>query len=180
MDRRFKNIGYILLSAVVAVFLYIILHELGHTIVMLSAGSTITDFSIFSAHVTCVGGNYTNITDMWLHVNGALFPLIVSYIYILFYKKNSTKPLYRIFSYMATFVPVCSILAWVIVPFTYLQGNAPFNDDATKFLVIFCQNYHPLIVSAVAVILIGVGVVLMVKKRVLQNFIDEIMLKEKT
>ena len=34
--------------------LYIFVHELGHLIVMLSAGATIEDFSIFTAHVTAM------------------------------------------------------------------------------------------------------------------------------
>lgn len=66
------------------------------------------------------------------------------------------------------------MLAWVIIPFAYLQGKAPINDDVTNFLTIFCENYHPLIVSAVAVVLIGIGIVLMIKKRVIHNFIEEI------
>ncbi len=36
MNKKIKSIGYILLSAGIAVFLYIILHEFGHTIVMLA------------------------------------------------------------------------------------------------------------------------------------------------
>ncbi len=86
----------------------------------------------------------------------------------------STKSFYRIFSYVVTLMPIVSMLAWVIVPFVYLQGNAPINDDVTKFLVVFCENYHPLIVSVTSVILIGTGVVLMIKKRVIHNFIEEI------
>lgn len=115
MNRKIKSIVYILLSAVVVAFLYVFLHELGHTLVMLLAGATITSFSIFTAHVSAVGGVYTNLSDMWLHANGALFPLCLSYLYILLYKKDSTKSFYRIFSYMITLIPICSIFAWVII-----------------------------------------------------------------
>lgn len=111
---------------------------------------------------------------MWMHANGALLPLMISYVYIRLYKKDSTKPLYRIFSYLVTLMPIASMLAWVIIPFAYLQGKAPINDDVTNFLTIFCENYHPPIVSAVAVALIGIGIVLMIKKRVIHNFIEEI------
>ena len=44
------------------------------------------------------------------------------------------------------------MLAWVIIPFAYLKANAPINDDVTKFLAVFCENYHPLIVSVTAVV----------------------------
>ncbi len=57
------------------------------------------------------------------------------------------------------------------------QGAAPINDDVTKFLAVFCENHHPLIVSAMAAVLIGMGVVLMIKKRVIHNFIEEIKQK---
>lgn len=78
---------------------------------------------------------------------------------------------------MVILIPVASILAWVIIPFAYLQGKAPINDDVTKFLAVFCENYHPLIVSAIAAVHIGTGIVLMIKKRVLHNFIEEIRQK---
>lgn len=177
MNKKLKSIGYILLSAGITLFLYILLHEFGHTMVMLSVGATIMDFSIFTAHVSAVGGNYTNLSEMWMYANGALFPLMISFLYTLSYKKDSARPLYRIFSYMLILVPVSSMLAWVIIPFDYLQGNAPVNDDVTKFLDVFCENYHPLMVSAAAAALIAIGVVLMIKKRLILNFIEEIKRK---
>ena len=105
--------------------------------VMLSVGATITDFSIFTAHVSAVGGDYTNLSNMWMHANGAFLPLIISYIYTLLYKRDSAKSLYRVFSYMVILFPVASILAWVIIPFVYLQRKTPINDDVTKFLAVF-------------------------------------------
>ena len=177
MNRKLKSIGYILLSAGITLFLYILLHEFGHMIVMLSVGATITDFSIFTAHVSADGGNYTDLSDMFMNVNGALLPLIISYLYTLLYKKGSTKSFYRIFSYMVTLIPIGSMLAWIFIPFAYLQENAPINDDVTKFLTVFCESYHPLIVSVMAVILIGMDVFLMIKKRVIHNFIEEIKQK---
>lgn len=120
MNKKIKRIGYILLSAGITVFLYILFHEFGHTMVMLSVGATITDFSIFTAHVSADSGSYTNLSNMWMHANGALLPLMISYVYIILYKKDSTKPLYRIFSYLVTFTPIASMLAWVIIPFAYL------------------------------------------------------------
>lgn len=177
MNKKTKSIGYLLLSTGIAVFIYIFLHEFGHMIVMLSVGATVTHFSIFTAHVSAVGGNYTNVSKMCMHINGALFPLIISYLYILLYRKGSTKSFYRLFSYIVTLIPIVSILAWVIIPFAYLQGSASINDDVTNFLTIFCENYHPLIVSVTAVVLIVMGIVLMIKKRVIHNFIEEIKQK---
>ena len=172
MNKKIKSIGYILLSAGIVFFIYTLLHEFGHVVVMISVGAR-----IFTAHVSGDGGEYTSLSKMIESANGALFPLIISYIYILLYQKGNTKSLYRIFSYIVTLVPAASMLAWVIIPFVYLQGKAPINDDVTKFLTVFSKNYHPLIVSAVAVIFIGISVVLMIKKRVIHNFIEEIKQK---
>lgn len=173
MDNKVKKVLYVFASALLAIFLYIILHEGGHMIVMLSAGATITDFSILTAHVSGVGGNYTNVSDLWLHANGALLPVIVSFVYMLFYKKESRSMFYHIFSYMFCLIPVGSLFAWVIIPFVYMQGNAPAGDDVTKFLYNFTHDYHPLLVCAVAVLIIAVGIILMIKKKIIKIFIVE-------
>ena len=120
MQIKAKKVGATLLSALITVFIYILLHELGHMIVMLSAGATITDFSIFTAHVRGVGGNYTNLSNLWLHANGALLPVIVALIYALFYKKDAEGIFYHLFSYMFLLVPIASLFAWVIIPFLYI------------------------------------------------------------
>ena len=177
MNKRIKSMGYTLLSAGIAIILYILFHEFGHMIVMLSVGATITDFSILTAHVSADGGNYTDLSDMFMNANGALFPLIVSYLYLLLYKKDSTKSFYRIFSYVVTLFPIGSMLAWVFLPFAYLHANAPINDDVTKFLAVFSKSYHPLIVSTAAAALIGMGVFLLIRKRVIHHFIEEIKQK---
>lgn len=174
MDNKVKKVLYVFASALLAIFLYIILHEGGHMIVMLSAGATITDFSILTAHVSGVGGNYTNVSDLWLHANGALLPVIVSFVYMLFYKKERKSMLYRIFSYIFCLAPIASLLAWVIIPFAYMQGNAPGGDDVTNFLYNFSHDYHPLLVSAAAALVSIMGVILMIKKQIIKNFIFEI------
>ncbi len=173
MDKV-KKVLYVFASALLSIILYIILHEGGHMIVMLSAGATITDFSILTAHVSGVGGNYTNASDLWLQANGALLPVIVSFVYMLFYKKESRSMFYHIFSYMFCLIPVGSLFAWVIIPFVYMQGNAPAGDDVTKFLYNFTHDYHPLLVSAVAVLIIAVGIILMIKKEIIKTFNVEI------
>lgn len=174
MNKKAKLILQSLLSAFLILFLYILFHECGHMVVMLSAGATITDFSIIGAHVSSEGGNYTNYSNLWFNANGALLPLLLSYVYILFYRENSKNTFYRLFSWFVFLVPASSMIAWVIIPFTYLQGNAPANDDVTKFLFNYSQSYHPLIVSTVATLLIGISILLIIKKKVLRGFVDVI------
>lgn len=170
MNRKIKTNLYLLLSAMIAIVGYIFLHELGHMIVMLSAGAEICDFSILTAHVSAVGGNYTDVSDLWLHANGMLFPVILFLIYCVLYKKDSKSSLYCIFSYIAALLPTASMLAWVIIPFAYLQGKAPAGDDVTKFLHNWSQTFQPLIVSIFAIIGIGINVGLMIKKQIIKNF----------
>lgn len=174
MVNKVKRASYLLISLLIGLFLYILLHELGHLIVMLYAGAKIIDFSIFTAHVTAVGGNYSNLLDLWCHANGMLFPVIVSLVYMLFYKKGNSSSFYHIFSYVVLLPSVCSGLAWVVIPFIYIQGNAPAHDDVTMFLNNFTQKYHPLIVSVAAMFIIAVSAVIMVKKGIIKNFIAEI------
>lgn len=173
MPNNVKKICILMLSVLIAIPLYIILHEFGHTIVILSAGGKITEFSILTAHVSSTGGNYTNLSDLWLNANGALLPVIVSFVYVLFYKKSSTNMFYRMFSYIFSLMPICSLFAWVIIPFVYMQGNAPAGDDVSKFLYNFSHDFHPLLVSAAAVLIISAGIILIMKKDIFKNFISE-------
>lgn len=75
---------------------------------------------------------------------------------------------------MIALMTTASILAWLIIPVLYIRGTAPINDDVTKFLYNFSYDFHPLLVSAVAAMIIGIGVTLMIKKRIIHNFIAEI------
>ena len=174
MNIKAKFILCLLSSAALLTVLYITFHELGHMIVMLSAGDTIDDFSIIGAHVSGHGGTYTNASDLWLHANGAVLPFVISLAYVLLYRKKSNNTFYRCFSFFAGLVPSCSLLAWIIIPFLYLKGAAPAGDDVTHFLDNFSQTAHPLVVSAAATLLIGIVVFLSAKKGVIENYFSEI------
>ena len=179
MNTKNKLILCSVVSAILVVVLYILFHETGHLIVMLSAGEVIDDFSILSAHVSGHGGEYTFVSDLWLNVNGAVLPLIVSLVYLLFYKKDRNNTFYRMFSFFTGLVPISSLLAWVIIPFVYLNGTAPPNDDCTKFLMSFSQIANPLFVSAAALVIVVLGSILFIKKGVLRNYIYELQALKK-
>ena len=174
MNKKAKYIFCLLASMGIASVCYIFLHELGHMIVMLSAGAVIDDFSIIGAHVSAHGGEYTNISDLWLHANGVFLPLIIAFIYLIFYKRERNNIFYRTFSFFICLIPIISLLAWVFIPFVFLNGNAPVGDDVTYFLLNFSQTNSPIIVSVVASLLICIGVVLMIKKGVVKNYILQI------
>lgn len=161
----------------IASFLYILLHESGHLIVMLSAGATITDFSIITAHVSAVGGNYSNLSDLWLNANGALLPVIVSLVSMLLYKREKKNYFYIDFSYIFSLVPTMSMITWVIIPFLHMQGKAPIGEDVTNFLFHFTQSFHPLIVSVISVLIMIINITVMIKKDIIKNFI--LMIRER-
>ena len=83
--------------------------------IMILVGARITDFSIFLAHLSTDGGDFTDFMEMWMHANGALFPLFISYIYVLLYNKNNSKRFYRIFSCLSAIAALCPMLSWVII-----------------------------------------------------------------
>ena len=174
MKEQKEKILSVFLSLIIVLILYIFLHEMGHCIVAMACGATITEFSILTAHMSSVGGTYTDISDMWLHVNGALFPMVVSYAYMLFYNREKESSVYRVCSFFMTLMPTFSLLAWVIVPIVYLGGNAPVGDDVTKFLDTFSVKYHPIYVTLAAAVLVLLSLTIMIRKRIIHNYILEI------
>lgn len=174
MEQKIKKLLLVFAAAALSIVIYIFLHEMGHLIVMVSAGATITDFSILTAHVSAIGGEYTTVSDLWLNANGAMLPVVVGFLNMILYNPKNRNAFYRFFTYMLALMPICSLFAWLFLPIAYVNGNATAADDVTKFLNHFSRNYHPLLVSLAAMIMVGSGVALMLKKRMFQNFIAEI------
>ena len=173
-EALIKLISILVISAIVTVFLYILLHEFGHVIVMLSAGARITEFSLLGARVSCEGGSFSNTSDLWMNANGAIFPLLISYIFLLFYRKESKNTFYRISSLFFGFTPAFGLLPWFVKPFVYVEGTFTPYDDTTQFLYNFSQGHSPIIVSMAAAVLFGISILLVIRKRVVCNFIEEI------
>lgn len=173
-----RNIGRFIrqkvLMAILAIFLYILLHEFGHVIVLWSVGADITEFSIASAHVNYAGGQWTDVSDRWMHLNGMLFPLILSVLYMLLYRREIKNSFYRIFSGFVTLIPLGSLMAWVIIPFLYMNGQAPEGDDVTKFLYNFTHDHSAYWVSVVALLVIFASIAIALWKGIIQNFKAEI------
>lgn len=172
VNESLKLIGSMIVAVVIVLVLYIFLHEAGHSIVILACGGRITDFSILTAHVSSVGGSYTDLADLWLHVNGALFPLLCAYVYMLFYRKQITNHIYRIFSWFVALLPIGSALAWVFIPLLFINGNAPVGDDCTNFLENFATRHNPIWVTCSALALMGLGIALMIKKRIIADYVE--------
>ena len=158
-------------SALLCLFLYIILHETGHAIVLRAVGADITEFSILSAHVSYDGGTWTNTSDRWMHMNGALFPVVIAVVYMLLYRRYSFSKFYCIFSGFFVLMPIASLMAWVFIPFLYMYGRAPEGDDVYKFLYNFTFDYPACFVSIAAIILLVGCILLATRKGIIKNFI---------
>ncbi len=169
-----KALRLLVPAVLLSIFLYIILHEFGHVIVLWSVDADVTDFSIASAHVSYGGGNWTDVSDRWMHLNGMLFPLILAVLYMLLYRREIKNSFYRIFSGFVTLVPFGSLMAWIIIPFFYMSGRAPEGDDVTKFLFNFTHDYPAYLVSIVALLVMIVCIAIAVRKGIPQNFEKEI------
>lgn len=155
-------------SVFLVIFLYIILHESGHCLIAALCGARITEFSILGAHMRYEGGVFNTITSSLLNAAGVLLPIIVSGVYLLCYSKTKNSLFYRIFSFMFALVPFFSLIAWIFVPMLYYSGNAPANDDVTKF--INHSGIDPWIVSFAAAIILICAAALAWKKRIVQNY----------
>lgn len=168
--NAFKEvIRLILPSVLISILLYIFLHELGHVIVLWSVDAKITELSIISAHVNYNGRNWTDLSDKWMHLNGVLFPLLVSVLYIMLYRTENANRYYRVISGFFVLMPISSLLAWVFIPILYMLGQAPEGDDVYKFLYNFCYDYPAFLVSICAFTTICCTIYLSVKKGVFKN-----------
>lgn len=158
----------VILSALVSIFLiipiYIILHECGHSLVAMLCGAKITKFSVLDAYMSYEGGTFSLVELALFHAAGMLIPLFVSIIYMLIYRTEFTSIPYRIFSLVSVF----SLITWVFVPTLYLFGNAPINDDVTKF--INSSSIHPMVVMFVASIILICCIFIAYNKKIIQYY----------
>lgn len=174
---RLKISLSVLCSAILVLLLYTILHETGHMIVMLSAGEKITEFVIVGdAHVRGTGGDYTDFSDLWMHANGAVLPTVAAVIYALCYRKNVQNIFYRIFSFIAVLFPMLSAMVWVILPVFYLPGSKQLDPDVWNFLGNFTHDHSPLLVSAAALVIVTLMLVIVIRKGIPKNFAETVKL----
>lgn len=170
MDNRKKFKLSILCAIMPTFFLYILLHELGHTLVAIACGAEITDFSIMKAKMSYVGGNFNQIMESLFNVAGMLLPVLVCLMFILFFNRNRKNMLYICFSTIFFIATTSSILAWVIIPFIGMFSPPPASDDVTKFLI--SSQCNQLIVILSATLLIVMMVITALYKGVFKSFLD--------
>ena len=113
------------------------------------------------------------LSALFLSANGILFPLFLSYIYAFLYRAAAKNKFYRMMSFFCTLIPAFSLLPWVVLPIAYRFGFVfAENDDSMNFLYNFASSHDPLWVTAAALILIAISVMLTIKKGILRNYVE--------
>jgi len=163
-----KTIGA-LLMALCLIYLYTLLHEGGHALVEILYGGEIEKFVLgFNAHVTYYGANFTQFGLALCNAAGVLFPAICLCIALIFYNRKIKNVLYHYIYYGMTIGIAGSLLAWIVIPVISLYAAPPAGDDVTKFLMVTGMN--PLIVSALALLLMGSFLFIAYKKGLFAKF----------
>jgi hypothetical protein len=151
-----KRILLLLLISLFVLFAYTFIHEGGHALMGLLFGGKITSFSVnfwdISAHVA-LHGEFTNHQRILISAAGISLPLLVLFVLLIFTPRlvNPVLNWLRIAAAMVTLNP---LLAWIVIPFLYMSGNAP-RDDSTNFLNL--TGFPPLLVSAGAAAVYAAG-----------------------
>lgn len=154
--------------SVLILYLYTFIHEMGHGLVAIACGGRILKIVLgVNAHIRTAGASYTVFTKGLFNAMGALLPVIVLVVALICYNKNRKSNIYHFGYSMYSLGTISSLFAWVVIPVVFLNGNAPKGDDVTKFLTV--TNLNPLYVSAGALILIGLLIVLVIKRGVISR-----------
>lgn len=166
MNKKFKIIISIFILLVIMLYFYTFLHEGGHALIGIICGGKIDGFVLgANAHVQISGANYTLFSEALFNAAGVLLPVIFLIIALAIYKSAIKNTLYHIFYSLLCIGITSSLLAWVVIPIIALFTPPPVYDDASKFLNV--TDLHPLIVSLVALLIIGLLVFIINKKGML-------------
>lgn len=136
MTVLIKIFKMLLITFITMLFIYPLLHELGHGFIALIVGADIYEFSIFpQAYVLCdiFNVNITGIILMFL--NGIIFPFIISELISLL-KFNNFEVWYV--NFIIKLNCAVSYLYTIVVIFMYANNTPIPNDDMTQAL-----NYWP-------------------------------------
>ncbi len=127
--------------------IHIFLHELGHGLVALAAGSKILRFSVFHGYVVTEGGEYGIPVRQLFYAAGVSLPYLTAVLLSLFYRRGKGEGI-RCFAFLYEAVCAAASCDWIVTPVLALFRRAPAGDDCTLFLL--CFRPHPLVLSGIA------------------------------
>ncbi len=147
----FQVMGAGIFLALLILLLYTFLHESGHALVGVLLGGRINSFSVnfldLSAHVG-LDGSFTAWQHGLISAAGVSLPLLVGLALVLLAPKGGDIA-WMSFKILAILVPVCSLLAWIVIPLLVLGGQT-VSDDSAAFLGY--TRLPPLLVSGAALL----------------------------
>jgi len=167
-----KKTAGVLLIFLLLIYLYTLLHEGGHALIGIMYGGRIDSFTLgFNAHVTISGANYTRTGESLLNSAGVLLPVICMSFALKFYNRNIKNSVYH-YIYAGMSVGITgSLFAWMAIPIISLFAEPPAGDDVSKFLEV--SGVNPLLISLIALLLVGMIVLISYKKGMYSKVIEE-------
>jgi len=164
MKNKMKLICFLIISFTITTIIYRAFHELGHCLIAVLCGATVTNIDIFNGSMSYVGGSFNNIRLALLHISGVILPVIMCLIFL--YAKEKVGFVYNMFVvmlYFNTIISVGALQAWVVVPLLGMYGTASADDDVIKFINVL--DVHPMHVSISAIVFITVFIVVVLKRK---------------
>ncbi len=144
MNTKVKFFLSIIGAAIIAIVLYTVLHELGHSVVAVACGAELTGFSIVNAKMSYEGGSFNQVTNSLLYVAGLTLPILIVFVLLCFYRQNKEGIPYHCLYLMLSMITVFSSLAWIFLPLVSLFEALPAGDDVTMFMA--ASGISPVIV----------------------------------
>jgi hypothetical protein len=135
-------------------FIYTFLHEIGHAILGLAFGQSLTEFNVnfwdFSAHVDMAGGDLSPSQLAIQASAGVALPLLAWAIWMGLVPRKASF-LLEVLKLISSMACLNTLLAWIVIPVLYTFGKAPSSDDVTNFLRY--SQIPPLLSTFIALIL---------------------------
>lgn len=155
MKVMIKSIGLLMTGLFVAVIIYPLLHELGHSIMAVLVGASVLELKLFPIpYVLCSTDGMDMVGQVIIGTGGIILPLIISQI-----KTGSNFWLW----YTRLLLKGISVLALIISAIStilFLKGNPLPNDDTTQILQIWPNGiWIILLLSVVMSVIISVSIV---------------------
>lgn len=152
MRNKIVQAAIVLITSILILYFYTLLHEGGHALAGLISNGRVDKMVLgLNARVYIEGARFTPFTESLFSLSGVLMPVLFLMISLAFYSHKIKNSIVQI-SYILFYTSVSgSLLAWLFVPLLSLFTSIPVNDDITKFLNI--SGLHPIILSSVTIVL---------------------------
>lgn len=166
MQKRAREAEKLVFAGILAILLYVFLHESGHALVALAYGGRITEFSLlpWDAHVSVEGMPLSAIFDL----GGPLLPVFAAIPMALMSRKGEHRSFLQMIKAMFVLMCMMSLLAGVILPLAFLMGFPELGDDVIKaMLQIGCS---PLLITGISLGIMVLLGVLFVRRGLIDGF----------